>query len=75
MNLLQEVTAAVREADEQFQSSGGSSRHWVDEYFLPALKKRGLEVRPSGGIIEPECACFGRAYHHPTCPRFEKKEA
>ena len=42
--LLRRVTLAVRLADEEFERSGGSSRHWVSECFLPALKEEGLEI-------------------------------
>jgi hypothetical protein len=38
------VTRAVREADREFQQSGGSSRHWVRECFLPCLEEEGLAV-------------------------------
>jgi len=39
-----EITDAVREADDWFIKSGGSSRHWVVECFIPALLKRGLVI-------------------------------
>lgn len=38
------VTAVVREADEAFQKSGGTSRHWVRDWFLPLLNKAGWRV-------------------------------
>jgi len=38
------VTVAVREADRSFQASGGSSRHWVRDWFLPYLRQKNLEV-------------------------------
>jgi len=43
--LVARVTKAVRLADEQFEKSGGSSRHWVRECFLDCLEEEGLEVR------------------------------
>ena len=42
--LLSYITDAVRDADEGFRRTGGSSRHWVDDWFLPMLKKRGLDI-------------------------------
>lgn len=38
------LTAAVREADQAFTTSGGSSRHWVHECFLPSLEKARLAI-------------------------------
>jgi hypothetical protein len=42
--LVAKITRAVRVADEQFEESGGSSRHWVRECFLPCLEAEGLEI-------------------------------
>lgn len=42
--LLFEITRAVRQADKNFEESGGSSRHWVRECFLPCLELEGLEI-------------------------------
>ncbi len=42
--LIAAVTRAVRRADEGFQKSGGSSRHWVIEQFLPCLEDEGLII-------------------------------
>ena len=38
------VTIIVREADQAFEKSGGSSRHWVRDCFLPLLEAAGLRV-------------------------------
>jgi hypothetical protein len=38
------ITAIVREADESFQKSGGSSRHWVRDCFLPRLNAHGYRI-------------------------------
>ncbi len=38
------ITRIVREADVLFQKSGGSSRHWVRDCFLPLLNEEGLFV-------------------------------
>lgn len=42
--LVKAITAIVREADEAFQRSGGSSRHWVRECFLPTLNAKGFRI-------------------------------
>jgi hypothetical protein len=38
------ITAIVREADHAFETSGGSSRHWVRDQFLPRLNAHGWRV-------------------------------
>lgn len=38
------ITEAVRAADNDFESSGGSSRHWVRECLLPHLTAAGLRI-------------------------------
>ena len=38
------VTGVCREADLLFQRTGGSSRHWVRDCFLPGLNLAGLMV-------------------------------
>ena len=43
--LVAKITVAVREADQNFQKSGGSSRHWVRECFLPMLTKHKLVIK------------------------------
>jgi hypothetical protein len=43
--LIQAITAIVREADQQFEREGGSSRHWVRDHFLPLLEREGYELR------------------------------
>lgn len=43
-SLVAAVTAAVREADLDFESTGGSSRHYVRECLLPALERAGLSI-------------------------------
>lgn len=42
--LVATVTEIVRKADQAFQSSGGSSRHWVRDCFLPTLNAEGFRV-------------------------------
>lgn len=41
--LLAKVTAVVRETDRNFESDGGSSRHWTRS-FLENLEAAGLEI-------------------------------
>lgn len=43
-DLLRAVTEAVREADQLFEKSGGSSRHYVRECLLPTLAQAGLVI-------------------------------
>jgi hypothetical protein len=38
------ITAVVREADQDFERVGGSSRHWVRECLLPRLEAAGLRI-------------------------------
>jgi hypothetical protein len=42
--LTPKLTAAVREADQAFETVGGSSRHYVRDCLLPALAKAGLKI-------------------------------
>lgn len=42
--LVTALSAIVREADEVFERSGGSSRHWVRDCFLPVLNRAGWQV-------------------------------
>jgi hypothetical protein len=42
--MVAEITAAMRQADEWFEKSGGSTRHHVRECLIPALKDHGLKV-------------------------------
>jgi len=53
-DLIRIVTKCVREADDFFEKSGGSSRHWVAECFLPLLDDCGLEIVQKG--VEPKKA-------------------
>lgn len=39
-----EVTRVVRAADLAFETSGGSSRHWVADQLLPRLEEAGLRI-------------------------------
>ncbi len=43
-DLIARITAAVRVADQRFESSGGSSRHWVRECLLPTLEEHRLVI-------------------------------
>jgi len=42
--MVNKLTAVVREADELFEKVGGSSRHWVRDCFVQILEKEGLRV-------------------------------
>lgn len=42
--LVRTIAKAVRAADREFETSGGSSRHWVRDHFLPHLYAAGLMV-------------------------------
>jgi len=42
--LVNRVTRVVRKADAGFEKSGGSSRHWVRDQFLPLLHEEGLSI-------------------------------
>jgi hypothetical protein len=44
------VARAVHKADARFGKSGGSSRHWVVERFLPALEEEGLHIGTTGEV-------------------------
>jgi hypothetical protein len=46
--LVADITRVVRLADEDFQQTGGSSRHWVRECFLVRLRDAGLRVVYTG---------------------------
>ena len=54
--LLDDITQAVREADEWFKKVGGSSRHWVDDCFMPMLKKQGLDIFKAQEVYDIEAA-------------------
>lgn len=42
--LIRRITKVVRLADKRFKTTGGSSRHWVIECFLPLLEQEGLKI-------------------------------
>ena len=48
--ILKAITRAVRKADEGFKTTGGSSRHWVCEQFLPCLEEGGLTIMPTAAL-------------------------
>jgi hypothetical protein len=50
--VLAAVTLAVRAADVAFESSGGSSRHWVREQFLPRLDEEGLVLIQKDSLLK-----------------------
>lgn len=42
--LVRELTAIVRQADEEFEAMGGTSRHWVRDHFLPLVRAHGYRI-------------------------------
>jgi len=44
VDIVRRVTAIVRAADSAFMCSGGSSRHWVRDCFLPRIDDDGLSI-------------------------------
>lgn len=50
-DIVQKLTAAMRKADLDFETVGGSSRHFVKECLLPALESEGLAVVEAGTIV------------------------
>lgn len=60
VNIVNAVTAVVREADQAFNTLGGGSRHWVRDCFLPLLNKAGLIVQPAPAAVpEPQTTWGG----------------
>jgi hypothetical protein len=45
--LLREFTAAMRAADESFETEGGGTRHYLRDCLWPEMQRRGLAVVPS----------------------------
>ena len=43
-DLVRVLTSIVREIDPLFEAEGGSTRHWVRDFFLPELERRGLWI-------------------------------
>lgn len=41
-NLIEEITALMREADQKFESIGGGTRHYVRDILLPLMEEKGL---------------------------------
>ena len=44
--MIAKIAKAVRTADQEFKDVGGSTRHWVRECLLPALRDEGLRIAP-----------------------------
>ena len=38
------LARATRSADKDFEGEGGTSRHWMQDHFLPALDTQGLAI-------------------------------
>jgi hypothetical protein len=58
---VQAITAIVREADQAFQKSGGTSRHWVADCFLPLLYQSGWRLGYVGSVSVVGCEASGIA--------------
>lgn len=43
-DLINIITKIVRQADAGFEISGGGSRHWVRDHFLPLLEREGFRI-------------------------------
>jgi hypothetical protein len=71
VDMVNALTAICRAADQAFQKSGGSSRHWVRDCFLPRINAAGWRVVPESTPVEPagaseppsdtrrDCTCLG----------------
>ena len=53
-DIIDRLTRAVRVADRQFEETGGTSRHYINECLLPALEKYGLLIKLSSQIKSPQ---------------------
>ena len=58
MPLVNAITAVVRDADQRFQKAGGTSRHWVRDWFLPLLNTAGMQIVHGPTLIAPCSASF-----------------
>lgn len=43
-DLVRALVPIVRAADEQHETEGGGTRHWLRDYFLPRLNEAGFVV-------------------------------
>jgi hypothetical protein len=39
---IAEITSLIREADEIFETVGGSTRHYVRDVLLPLMEEKGI---------------------------------
>jgi len=53
--LVKKITEAVRQADHDFETVGGSSRHWVRDCLLARLEEQGLTICEIASTHE--CTC------------------
>lgn len=64
------VTAVCRKVDPEFEKEGGGTRHWVRDFFLPALAEAGYVVvsaRLSEERVETAAGAIRRVMH-PSSP-------
>lgn len=50
--IVQEVTAVMREADKKFEMMGGSTRHYVRDLLIPMLEEKGLQVCKNNNLLK-----------------------
>jgi hypothetical protein len=63
MALVDQITAIVRRIDPEFEKEGGSTRHWVRDFFLPALADEGLRVLTDKQIDAIHSDGFRQGFH------------
>lgn len=42
---------AMEDADRRFESTGGTTRHYVDELLIPLLRERGFQISPIANAL------------------------
>ena len=55
-DIVDRLTQAVRVADRQFEETGGTTRHYINECLLSALEKYGLELVLAFAVLEKKNA-------------------
>ncbi len=66
-DIVNALTAVVREADQAFQQVGGSSRHWVRDCFLSVLNRHGYEIRKRQLVACSVCGGSGSLQDMSCC--------
>lgn len=47
---IRQITRVVQAADSEYEKSGGGSRHWVRDHFIPTLEAAGLTIAPTPAV-------------------------